>query len=121
MNPYFLQYDIKPDQVGEFVVKAGGFIVCHFADSAEFSKGVYRTKFGQFIKDTDYANYAVSSEFSDNHTALLESKPSSAYYFCTIETQPGLFSVWIERARNIYYIQKKRQIPPIPQNSVPEW
>lgn len=107
MNPYFLEYDIKPDQVGEFVRIADGFIVCHFADSAEFSTGVYKTRFGKFIQGTEQADYAVSSEFQDNNDNLLHLKTSKARYQFSLETKGGTFSVWVDLDGPFYYIQEK--------------
>jgi len=109
-NPYFLEYDILPSNevADEFIVKGNGFIVAHFADSAEFSTGVFTTRFGQFIKDTDYADYAVASNFHDNNDNLIQLKNSEARYHCTIESKLGVFSVWIDWKMNQFYIQEKR-------------
>ena len=107
-NPYFLTYRIKPDEVGEFHRTHDGFIVCHFADSADFKNDVYKTRFGRFIQDTEYANYAVGSEFKDNHDGLVQFKPSEAVYFYTLETANGTFSVWLDWGSQTYYIQSKR-------------
>lgn len=116
MNPYFLAWDIKPDEEGEFVKrrrvtvrdKTVDYIVCHFADSAEFSKGVYKTAFGQFIAESEYADYAVGSEFADNHDNLLRLKTASAKYLYSIETKHGIFTVWIDVIGGNYYIQERR-------------
>lgn len=108
MNPYFLAYDIKPDQVGEFVKKADGYIVCHFADSKEFSKGVYQTAFGKFIAGTEYADYAVGSEFADNNDNLLRLKTATAKYLYSLETMHGIFTVWVDTGNRDYYIQEQR-------------
>src|ERR1700712_4810548 len=40
MNPYFLEYDIKPDQMGEYGQFKKGFIAVHFPDSKEFANSV---------------------------------------------------------------------------------
>lgn len=107
-NPYFLKFKIVPDQVGEFHRVEDGFIVCHFADSADFQNEVYKTRFGRFIQNTEYADYAVGSEFKDNHDGLVEEKTSDAKYFYTLETETGVFSVWLDWDKMIYYIQSKR-------------
>jgi len=114
MNPYFLAYDIKPDQSGEFVRKRIDpdtgipFILCHFADSAEFSTGVYETAFGKFIAGSEYADYAVGSEFADNHDHLLQFKTAAAKYVYTVETKHGMFSVWLDGIERKFYIQERR-------------
>lgn len=114
MNPYFLAWDIKPDQEGEFVkrrtdpVTGIAFIACHFADSAAFSKGVYQTAFGKFIAGSEYADYAVGSEFADNHDHLLQLKTAAAKYVYTMETKQGVFSVWLDGVNRKFYIQERR-------------
>jgi hypothetical protein len=122
-NPYFLEYDILPDdnKPEEWLMKANNFIVCHFADSAEFSTGVFKTRFGQFIKDSEYADFAVASQFADNHDRMLERKVSDARYFCTVETKQGIFSIWINYSTNTYYVQEKRPGVEIFYTTVPAW
>lgn len=107
MNPYFLEWEIRPDQLGEFSRHHDGFIVTHFADSSEFASEVYQTKFGKFIKGTEYADYSVGSKFSDGHERLLGRKPSAASHYCNIETPSGVFSVWVDYLGPVYYIQEK--------------
>jgi hypothetical protein len=110
MNPYFLEYDIKPEQCNDqgFIVKANGFLVVHFVKSEEFRSQVYDTRFGQFIAATDYAAYAVGNEFADNHDSLLNLKNASARYTYSIETKQGIFSVWIDWQAGKYYLQERR-------------
>lgn len=108
MNPYFIAYDIKPD--AEFITKYDGFVVVHFADSEMFNSQVLQTKFGRFIAGTDYAEYAVHSVFADNHDFLVARKNAHAKYMCTIETESGEFSVWLDNV-NIpmtYFVQEGR-------------
>lgn len=110
MNPYFLEYDIKPEQADDqgFIIKANNFMVVHFVKNEEFRDEVYKTRFGQFIADTDYGDYAVGNEFSDNHDNLLNVKGASARYTYTLETSQGTFSVWIDWLAGKYYIQERR-------------
>lgn len=107
MNPYFIEYGIVPDGNKEFVVKAEGFIVCHFPDSEDFSSSVYETKFGRFIKNTEYADYAVGNTFDDNKDSMLGLKNSRARYMFTLECRNGSFSVWLDLFSNEYFVQSK--------------
>lgn len=116
-NPYFLFYNIRPDESEEYLklfedsVTGIPFVACHFADSAEFKSGVYATQFGRFMKqreDQGQANYAVENQFSDNHKKLLAEKPSHARYRFTIETAHGTFSVWVDMEVRFWYIQESR-------------
>lgn len=121
MNPYFIAYNIEPDAevngvTQEFVKKhkilvgpsAGKFfVVAHFPDSKDFANDVYKTAFGQFIANTEYADYAVGNTFDDNKRAMLELKDNKARYMFTLETKNGKFSVWLNIFSNKYYIQEK--------------
>lgn len=99
MNPYFLEYDIKPGEMGEMgrmgLLDDGTYYVAyHFIHDETFIEQVSATKFGQFIKQTEYGKYAIMSEFSDNHQELIGTKPPEARYVMTIESKDGEFSLW---------------------------
>lgn len=112
MNPYFLAYNIKPDEVGELFTfgpkEFPNFGLCHFVDAQDFTSEVYQTKFGKFIQGTEYADYAVTSEFRDNSDSLIKQKSADAKYVYTIETKQGIFSVWSSWASHEYFIQERR-------------
>jgi hypothetical protein len=107
MNPYFLEYDIVPDENKEFVIKHDGFIVCHFPESSAYQSSIFETKFGKFIKGTEYADYAVGNTFSDNHESLLSQKDPRSKYRYTLETHKGTFSVWHNASNDEYHVQSK--------------
>lgn len=108
MNPYFIAWKIVPKPGDSFIIKNNGFVVCHIADNKEFNEEVYETKFGRFIKDSDYADYAVENVFADNTDAMLELKDSKARYLFTLECTDGLFSIWYNFTNNYYWIQNKQ-------------
>lgn len=112
-NPYFITYKIRPDEVGELLVSKFNseglpFVAAHFPDAADFSKEVYKTRFGQFIEGTDYADYALKNEFGDNHKTMINRKPSNCEYAYTLETRDGTFSVWFHRKTGNYYLLERR-------------
>ena len=113
-NPYFLYYEIRPDKAGEFStykhhpVTNDPFIVCHFVEAKDFESEVYKTRFGHFIKDTEYGKYAVQNEFADAHSEMLGYKSPEAVYYMSLETAHGTFSVWMDYKEHKHYIQAKR-------------
>lgn len=107
MNPYFLEYEIRPDETGEWVRKHDGFIVAHFPDSEEFKKSVSATRFGKFISGSDYEKYAVGNEFDDNHDLLISIKDENYRHRFNLDTKFGEFSIWYSIKSNEYYAQRK--------------
>lgn len=107
MNPYFIAWDIVPNPGDEFIIKNNGFIVCHIADNQIFNDEVYETNFGRFIKNSEYADYAVENVFADNTNTMLDLKDSKARYLFTLECSKGKFSVWYNIFTSYYWIQSK--------------
>jgi hypothetical protein len=107
-NPYFLEYDIAPEKGSELIRVRDGFILVHIIDDEAFTAEVYKTRFGAFIKGSEYAQYAVQSQFSDNHTALVDDKTPIAQYHFTLQTKNGVVSVWLDHSNRIWYIQDNR-------------
>ena len=122
-NPYFLEWDIKPDETRneQFVTRRNGFITIHFPDTEQFSKAVYQSKFGQFIQDTAYGEYSVGNKFSDNNTNLILQKDPKARYRFSLETKKGSFSVWKNPLSGVYYLQEKQPKDVDLYTIVPEW
>lgn len=108
MNPYFIEYDIKPHPDKEWVRSHKNFIIAHFPDSDAFAQGVYQTRFGEFIKGTEYAAYAVGNFFSDNSDALVRRKSENAIYHASLVTDSGKMSIWVDTTDLLtFYIQQK--------------
>lgn len=107
MNPYFIEYDVRIDGQ-EWTSLYDGFMVVHCAKSADFSAGVYETKFGKFIQGTEYADYAVGTEFTDNGRAMLGKRDAEYRYVYTLETRSGTFAVWVKKDAAHWFIDEKR-------------
>ena len=108
MNPYFAEWDIRPDETKDgWTRKRNGMIVAHFPDSDDFKSSVYATRLGRFIQGTQYAEYAVENVFEDNNSSLVETKDSQARYLFTIESSVGKFSVWVNAETDTWYCQEK--------------
>lgn len=96
MNPYFTHFKITPERGVEFVKKSRGFVVCQFISDELFTNEVYKTRFGQFIRETEYAEYSAEGYFKDSTGNLLDKKSSSYVYRFTIVARDGMISVWVD-------------------------
>lgn len=120
-NPYFLELRIRPDErPGELLISHDGFVAAHFPDAKDFQNEVYKTRFGRFIADSDYADYAVGSQFRDNTDNLLKPKPSDAKYYMSLETPQGQFSIWTDKFYHNYFFQEKQPVLPVWFTLIPE-
>lgn len=113
MNPYFLYWDIRPDQMEELTPigkdpETGLYALCvHFPDAAEFKNSVYNTRFGKIIQGTAYGDYAVENNFDDANNNLIDIKTPESKHQYNLETKNGIVAVWFDRYEQHYYIQKK--------------
>lgn len=109
-NPYFIEYKIDPDNADKngIIIMASGYMACHFIPEGEFEEQVVTTRFGQFIKGTEYADYAVANKFADNHKLLIEKRSPNAKYQFTLETDDLTFSVWYDIRTNKYHCEEWR-------------
>lgn len=119
-NPYFIEYMIIPGKDDEWFRLRDGFIVCHFPKDGAFADSVSKTRFGQFIKDTDYEKYAVGNEFADGHATLVGIKNPKARYQFTLENRLGKFSIWEDVLGAKWYATRKHPGNPLEFTLVPE-
>lgn len=108
-NPYFIHYKIEPKAGEEWVRKFNNYVLVHMPDSKEFQEGKNKTRFGQFIleSDPDYADYATGNMFADNNDNLLKYKDQEARYQYSLETKTGKFSIWMDWENRQWFIQEK--------------
>jgi Podovirus DNA encapsidation protein (Gp16) len=115
LNPYFIEYKINPNDADEdgIIKLADGFIVCHFPNSSDFEESMLQTRFGRFIRGTDYAKYAIANKFSDNNGQLVKPKNPRARYKFTLQLRDADVSVWEDRMGGEFYVTNS-----IPKNPV---
>ena len=83
-------------------------------EAESFANQVKQTRYGKFIANTAYGDYAVGNKFADNHKFLIGSKTPEAKYYFTLDTRQGSMSVWLDQSvfPNVYYVTTKT--PPDP-------
>jgi hypothetical protein len=128
MCPHLLEYGIAPPDKGEKEIQTyartpnnpNGFIAAHFPKSEEFAAVFYQTRFGEFIKGTEYARYAVGNEFLDNRTELVRPKNPGARHQFNLETKFGWISIWQDIRANEWYVGRALPANQLTFTMVPE-
>ena len=110
-NPYFIEWNINPDDT-EFIVKRGGFIGVQIVNSDLFMNRVSTTRFGRYIKDTEYAEFAMNNKFSDNTKELLGKRSASAIYRFTLRLSRIDVALWYDADLNKWYCEEKQPKEP---------
>ena len=108
MNPYFIEWNIRPKKNQEWIVRGDGVVCVHLIRDHAFAEEVRQTRIGQFIDNSEYADYAIDGVFLDNHMEMVKQKTPEAKYYATIETETGLFSWWIDRITGQHFVSEKR-------------
>ena len=108
-NPYFIHYKIAPQEGEEWIRKFKGYLIVHFPNSQDFKDAKNRTRFGQFILESDpeYQEYATGNQFADNNKNLLKYKNQEARYQYSLETATGKFSIWMDWENREWFIQER--------------
>ncbi len=91
-NPYMVALEADADR--EWCKRKRGFAVFHFPRVTAFEMSVKQTRFGQFIKGTEYEEYAVGNTFRDNHKMMIAPKPRDAQYEFTVIHRGYETSLW---------------------------
>ena len=110
MNPYTIAYHLEPCG-REFMSRHHGFVQCHYPRSADFVNAVSTTRFGQFISNTEYGDYALNNVFHDCSDSLVKRKGGNAAYYVSIVGPHKTYSVWREsqsQGGSIFFVQSKR-------------
>lgn len=107
VNPYFLYYKLKPRKDKRFYMSKDKFHCVEYVKSKGFQIQVDDTRFGQMIKGTDYYNYSVANEFSDDNDEFIALKTKDAEFIYSIKFDGRFVSVWVDYTNGNYYVSSK--------------
>lgn len=105
VNPYFLFFNIKPNPNKRFTV-CGQVCVEFFTDD-EFIDAKKRSRFGQLISGTRYADYAIDNEWLlDNDTFIAEKTPKSEFMFA-LKYNGIFYGFWVDYREGLMYVNRQ--------------
>lgn len=104
-NPYFEYFYLDKPYTGEFK-KFGKTkdILVQDVDVPELQEDKHKSRFGQLINGTEYANYAIDNEWLDDNTDFIKRKTKDCTYRMSIRYNGTWIGVWFDEVDWIYYI-----------------
>lgn len=102
-NPYFYFYNIdkKLDYNTKFL-KGNGFNV-EINRNESIIQEIENSKFGQLIKGTRYAEYALGNDFYLDSKEFIEDLPGNKKYILTMLWNNNKFGLWLNK-NGLYYL-----------------
>lgn len=105
VNPYFLFWNIKPDTEKRFTVK-GQVCVELFTDS-DFIAMKQKTRFGQLVKDTRYAAYAIENKWLLDTDTFVEEKTPNSRFVMALKYNGIFYGFWVDYKVGLIYVNRQ--------------
>lgn len=105
VNPYFLFWNIKPDPKRRFTVK-GQICVELFTDS-DFVNAKKKSRFGQLVEGTRYADYAIENKWLLDNATFIEPKTARAEFTLGLKYNGIMYGFWTDYDQGLIYVNKQ--------------
>lgn len=105
VNPYFLFWNIKPNMRRRFTVQ--GQVCVELFTDADFIEAKQKTRFGQLVAGTRYAEYAINNKWLlDNETFVAKKTPTAEFMlglkYCGI-----MYGFWVDYDEGLIYVNRQ--------------
>lgn len=105
VNPYFLFWNIKPDTRKRFTVQ--GQICVEFFTDADFIAAKKKTRFGELVYGTRYADYAIENQWLlDNNTFIAE-KTEKAEFMLGMKYNGIMYGFWVDYREGLIFVNRQ--------------
>ena len=105
VNPYFLFWNLKPDMNKRFTVK--GQVCVELFTDADFVNMKKKTRFGQLIDGTRYADYAIDNKWLLDTDMFVEKKSPEAEFMLGIKYNGTMYGFWVDYKKGLIYVNKQ--------------
>ena len=105
VNPYFLFFNVKPNPNKRFTVD-GQVCIELFTDS-EFVDAKKRSRFGQLISGTRYADYAIDNTWLLDNDTFIEQKSNNAEFMLALKYNGVYYGYWIDYKKGVIYVNRQ--------------
>lgn len=106
-NPYFGYFNLRIPYQSEFKTYKNGLILVCYSQNQAFREKRRKSKFGQLISGTDYANYAIDNKFLNDNHDFIAKKSNKAWLFACLYLENRNYGLWIDSGTGKMYISTK--------------
>lgn len=107
-NPYFMYWNIEPNNGKRFNVYKNGLICVELFTDNEFIDKMKQTKFGKLVDGTSYGDYALENKFLLDNKCYVEKKTSESKYFMALKYKGETHGFWIDYNCNRIYVNNRK-------------
>lgn len=104
-NPYFMFWNIKVDMTRRFTV-SGQVCVELFTD-ADFVAQKQKSRFGQLVKGTRYAAYAIENQWLLDTDTFIEKKTPDAEFMLGLKYNGVMYGYWVDYRVGLIYVNRQ--------------
>lgn len=104
VNPYFLYFQLMPDLEKRFNLYPERGILIELCDSKNFSVAKKKTRFGQLIKGTDYADFSIENKFVNDDDSFIEKRTKNSRFLCAVAYHGKIFGYWLDDKEGKIYV-----------------
>lgn len=106
INPYTLYWDLKKPTNGRVSKAQNNLVLLELVGDDEFKERKNNTRFGQLIKDTEYASMTVNNQFILDSDSFIEQKTGQATYLLTLEYSGTKLGVWHDFKSGLVFVDE---------------
>lgn len=105
VNPYFLFWNIKPDNRKRFTVK--GQVCIELFTDADFIEQKRKTRFGQLVDGTTYGEYAINNVWLLDNDTFIEEKTAKSTFIVGMKYEGIMYGFWIDYEVNRIFVNRQ--------------
>lgn len=105
VNPYFTYFDLDEPYNSEFKTYKNGLILVCVLKNLAYREDKKKTKFGQLVAGTTYADYAIDNKWQNENQFFIKKKTDKAHFMLTIITRGEKIGLWKDGVD--YYLSPK--------------
>lgn len=95
-NPYFLYFDLSLPYNNDIKTFKNGLILVQYMQNNEYREVKKKSRFGQLVEGTDFADYSINNKFIQDNNNFIEKKQGTAKYSFAFIYKSQKFGVWTD-------------------------